>query len=105
MEAPRTANKTMVPAGHARRTQPCQRSHSSPTWGASIRKIPTATSSISPVSKPVRTTAMTRLMMSVCHLLIGSGWRWPQRVDDDPAQEAAHQDQQGDVEVTEPQGG
>ena len=67
MEAPRTANKTMVPAATLAEHSHAS-SHSSPTWGASIRKIPAATSSISPVSRPVRTAAMTHLMISVCHL-------------------------------------
>jgi hypothetical protein len=47
--------------------------------GVSIRKILAATSSMNPVIRPVRTAAMTHLMTSVGHLLIGSGWRWRHR--------------------------
>ena len=47
--------------------------------GASIRKMPAATTSNNPVIRPVRTAAMTHLMTSVFHRLTGSGWRWRHR--------------------------
>src|SRR6516164_9789662 len=91
-EDPRTANNTMVPAAtlaaHSQASSP-----SSPRWGASIRKIPAATSSswrcrhrgpISVVAYPV--AASTEELMMV------------------PAKKPAHQDQQGDVEGAQPQG-
>jgi len=76
---PRTANKAMVPtATLAEHSQAS--SQSSTAWGASMPKMPAATSSMSPVIRPVRTGAMTHLMSSVFHRLIGSGWRWRHRV-------------------------
>jgi len=118
-EDPRTANNTMVPAAtlaaHSQASSP-----SSPRWGASIRKIPAATSSNSPVIRPVRTAPMTHLMTSVFHRLISSGWRcrhrgpisvvaYPVAASTEelmmvPAKKPAHQDQQGDVEGAQPQG-
>src|SRR6516165_5499733 len=118
-EDPRTANNTMVPAAtlaaHSQASSP-----SSPRWGASIRKIPAATTSNSPVIRPVRTAPMTHLMTSVFHRLIGSGWRcrhrdpisvvaYPVAASTEelmmvPAKKPAHQDQQGDVEGAQPQG-
>jgi hypothetical protein len=109
----------MVPAAtlaaHSQASSP-----SSPRWGASIRKIPAATSSNSPVIRPVRTAPMTHLMTSVFHRLIGSGWRcrhrgpisvvaYPVAASTEelmmvPAKKPAHQDQQGDVEGAQPQG-
>jgi len=44
-----------------------------------MRKRPTATRSMSPVVRPASNAAMTHLMISVCHLLIGTGRRWRHR--------------------------
>jgi len=78
MDAPRTANKTIVPSATLAAASQVS-SHSSPAWGASMRNRPAATRSMSPVVRPASSAPMTHLMISVCHLLISTGRRWLHR--------------------------